>query len=62
MLNQVDQEKLFKASQSANLFVQDLRVLTQAENPLLGDIAIEMLKQAISVEQQLKRLVGYTKF
>ena len=62
MLNQVDQEKLFKASQRANLFVQDLRVLTQAENPLLGDIAIEMLKQAISVEQQLKRLVGYTKF
>lgn len=61
MLNASDQESLIKASQGANLFVQDLRQLVKADNPLLAELAMEVLQQAVLLEQKLNRLVSVTK-
>ena len=61
MLNAKDQENLVKTSQGANLFVQDLKQLVNSDNPLLGEIAIEVLQQAVLLEQKLNRLVTATK-
>ena len=60
MLNAYDQEKLVKSSQMANLLVQDLRELVKSDNPLLGDIAIEILQQAVQIEQRLNRIKSTT--
>lgn len=60
MLNASDQENLMKASQGANLFVQDLRQLVKADNPLLAELAMEFLQQAVLLEQKLNRLVSAT--
>ena len=46
MLNANDKETLVKSSQTANLLVQDLRDQVKAANPLLAEIAIEILQQA----------------
>jgi hypothetical protein len=54
--NKVDQERIIKASQSANLLDQDLRELVKSENVLLADVALEILHQAAKIEQRLKRL------
>jgi hypothetical protein len=56
MLNAMDTERLVKASQSANLFVQDLQELGKADNFLLANIAEELLKQAAQLEQRLLRI------
>lgn len=61
MLNSSDQENLIKSSQGANLFVQDLRQLVNSDNPLLTELAIEVLQQAVLLEQKLSRLVSVTK-
>lgn len=60
MLNASDKENLIKASQGANLFVQDLRQLVKADNPLLAELAMEVLQQAVLLEQKLNRLVSAT--
>ena len=51
MLNANDKETLVKSSQTANLLVQDLRDLVKAANPLLAEIAMEILQQAVQIEQ-----------
>jgi hypothetical protein len=56
MLNSNDREDLVKSSQTANLLVQDLRDLVKAANPLLAEIAIEILQQAVQIEQRLNRI------
>ncbi|MDP2852590.1 MAG: hypothetical protein Q8O23_04205 [Gallionella sp.] len=56
MLNANDKENLVKSSQTANLLVQDLRDLVKAANPLLAEIAIEILQQTVQIEQQLNRI------
>lgn len=61
MLNASDQESLIKSSQCANLLAQDLRELVKSDNPLLAEIAIEILQQAVLLEQKLSRLVTVTK-
>jgi hypothetical protein len=61
MLNASDQEYLIKTSQGANLFVQDVRQLVKADNPLLAELAMEVLQQAVLLEQKLNRLVSVTK-
>lgn len=43
-------------SQAANLLVQDLQGLVKSSNPLLADVALEILQQAVQVEQRLKRI------
>ena len=60
MLNAKDREDLVKSSQTANLLVQDLRDLVKAANPLLAEIAIEILQQAVQIEQQLNRIDSIT--
>ena len=60
MLNKNDQESVVKGSQTANLLVSDLRAMVQSENILLSDIALEMLEQAVRIEQRLKRIASTT--
>lgn len=60
MLNANDKEKLVKSSQTANLLVQDLRDLVKAANPLLAEFAIEILQQAVQIEQRLNRIDSIT--
>ena len=60
MLNASDKENLVKSSQAANLLVQDLRDLVKAANPLLAEIAIEILQQAVQIEQRLNRIDSIT--
>lgn len=61
MLNANDQENLVKSSQTANLLVQDLRDLVKSDNPLLTEIAIEILQQVVQIEQRLKRIESITR-
>ncbi len=61
MLNANDKENLVKSSQTANLLVQDLRDLVKAANPLLSEIALEILQQAVQVEQRLSRIDSITR-
>ena len=60
MLNANDKENLVKSSQTANLLVQDLRDQVKAANPLLAEIAIEILQQAVQIEQRLNRIDSIT--
>ena len=60
MLNANDKENLVKSSQAANLLVQDLRDLVKAANPLLVEIAMEILQQAVQIEQRLNRIDSIT--
>ena len=61
MLNSQDQENLVKSSQSAELLVQDLQALVKSSNPLLSDTALEILEQAVKIEQRLSRIVSITR-
>ena len=54
--NTQDHENVTKASQTANLLVQDLRAMLHTEKLLLADVAMEILEQAVKVESRLKRL------
>jgi hypothetical protein len=56
MLNARDQEMVAKSSQTANLLVQDLRELVQSDDPLLSDVALDILQEAVKVESRLKRI------
>lgn len=60
VLNAKDRENVVKSSQSANLLVQDLRALVTSDNPLLADTALAILRQAVDVEQHLKRIESIT--
>lgn len=60
MLNANDKENLIKSSQTANLLVQDLRDLVKSANPLLAEIVIEILQQAVQIEQRLNRIDSIT--
>lgn len=60
MLNANDKENLIKSSQTANLLVKDLRDLVKADNPLLAEIGIEILQQAVQIEQRLNRIDSIT--
>jgi len=56
MLDKRDPENLVKAAQTAELLLQDLRELVKSENPLVADIALEMLESATAIEKRLKRI------
>jgi hypothetical protein len=60
MLGKNDKERLLKAAQSADLFVQDLQDLAKAENVLLANIAEDLLKHAAVLEQRLCRIEHVT--
>ena len=61
MLNAYDQESVVKSSQTANLLVQDLREVVKSANPLLVEIALEILQQAVQIEQRLNRIESITR-
>lgn len=61
MLSANDSESLVKSSQTANLLVQDLRDMVKSANPLLAEIAIEILQQAVQIEQRLNRIESITR-
>ncbi len=61
MLNANDKENVVKSSQTANLLVQDLRDLVKSANPLLAEMALEILKQAVQIEQRLSRIESITR-
>jgi hypothetical protein len=60
MLNPCDHERLVKSRQAATLLIQDLRELIKAADPLLSDFALEILQQAVVVEQRLCRIEAVT--
>ena len=55
-----DKRNVEKVSQTAILLVQDIQGLVQSDNPLLSDIAIEILQQAVQLEQRLRGLDAIT--
>jgi hypothetical protein len=61
MLNNKDQESLTKATHDANFLVQDIGDLVKSANPLLADIALEILQQATQIEQRLQRIESITR-
>ncbi|NCB39031.1 MAG: hypothetical protein EOM80_09695 [Erysipelotrichia bacterium] len=60
MLTKQEQENLLKASHSAGFLTQELMTLTKSTNPLLADIAIEILSQAVQIKERLNRLESAT--
>lgn len=56
MLTAQDRERLVKANQGANLLIQDLQELVKAGDPLLADIALELLAPAVQLAQRLSRI------
>lgn len=61
MLSKQDNELLEKANQGANLLVSDLREMVKASDPLLADISLELLTQAVQLENRLSRILSCTK-
>lgn len=61
MFSASDRRNVEKASQTANLLVQDLQGLVKSDNPLLADIALETLQQAAQIEQRLNRIEAITR-
>ncbi|OHX36510.1 hypothetical protein BJL95_13020 [Methylomonas sp. LWB] len=61
MFSASDRRNVEKASQTANLLVQDLQGLVKSDNPLLADIALEILQQAAQIEQRLNRIEAITR-
>ena len=61
MLNAIDQENLVNADYAAKLLVQNLNSIVQSTNPLLSDIALEVLQQAVQIEQRLNRIEAITR-
>jgi hypothetical protein len=56
MLNAKDREAVAKSAQTANLLVQDLQEMVKSDDPLLSDVALDILQQAVQVENRLKRI------
>lgn len=61
MLSVNDSESLVKSNQTAKLLVQDLRDMVKSANPLLAEIAVEILQQAAQIEQRLNRIESITR-
>lgn len=55
-ISNADAEAMTKAHQGASLLADDLKQLTQSDNPLLAELAVQLLKDAMDLEQRLKRL------
>lgn len=56
MLSEQDQERVAKASQTASLMVGDLRDIVRADDPLLAELGMDLLKQAVQIEVRMKRI------
>jgi hypothetical protein len=61
MLTDQERENVMKASQTANLLVQDLQAMVKSDNLLLSDLALDLLEVVVRVEQRLKRTSSPTR-
>jgi hypothetical protein len=60
MYSENDKRNVEMTSQIASLLVQNLQALVNSNEPLLGDIALEVLQQAVNIEQRLTRVALIT--
>jgi hypothetical protein len=60
-MTELDNNRLSEATKTATTLIEKLRELIKADNPLLSDIAIELLEKSLPIEQRLKRLEVITK-
>ena len=56
MFSDNDKRNVEMTSQAANLLVQNIQGLVKSTNPLLAEIALEMLQEAVQIEQRLQRI------
>lgn len=61
MFSDSDKRNLEMTSQAADLLVQDIQGLVKSANPLLADIALEILQQAMQIEKRLQRIEAITR-
>ena len=53
MFSDNDKRNVEMTSQAASLLVQNIQGLVKSNNPLLAEIALEILQQAVLIEQRL---------
>lgn len=53
-----DKERISKAQQAAYFLEEDLRNAVKSDSPLLSEISLELLEQAVKIHQKLKRVCG----
>lgn len=58
MLTTIEQENLKKSIQNAQELARNLQQLSASENPLLADIALDLMPRSISVCRRLLRLAS----
>ena len=56
MFNDKDKRNVEMTSPAANLLVQNMQGLVKSTNPLLAEIGLEILQQALQIEQRLQRV------
>ena len=56
MFSDNDKRNVEMTSQAANLLVQNIQGLVKSNNPLLAEITLEILQQAMQIEQRLQRI------
>ncbi len=61
MLSVPDHGKLMQSSEVLGVLVHSLRVLVSADNPLLGEFAMEILQEAVKLDQKIKRIETITR-
>jgi len=61
MLSPKDRSGLVQVTQVASVLVIHLRELVSADNPLLGEVVLEILQEAVKLEQKIKRIESIAK-
>ena len=56
MLTTQDHQKLIRCTHDIEFLTRHLRELVESANPLLSDVALELLKQSVEIERRLSRL------
>ena len=56
MFSDNDKRNVEMTHQAATLLVQSLQGLVKSSNPLMADIALEILQQAVQIEHRLQRI------
>jgi hypothetical protein len=56
MFSDNDKRNVEMTSQAASLLVQNIQGLVKSNNPLLAEIVLEILQQAVLIEQRLQRV------
>ncbi len=56
MFSDNDKRNVEMTSQAASLLVQNIQGLVKSNNPLLAEIGLEILQQAVQIEQRLERV------